>query len=320
MAVSKTLRYQVLRRDNFTCRYCGGVAPNVVLTVDHVLAVTLGGSDDSSNLVASCRDCNAGKAASTVDQPLIDQVSADAVRWAKAVEFASAQALDRHREDLTERDMFDSTWRTFSYRDRTGVHEVPRPLGWEDSVDHMRARGLPTEILQECVRIAMERPHIKLEGRFNYFCGIAWKKIRTIDDGAISLYSGEQSTSPKRTPICGETDCEADAFPDMELMGYFSERLVHLMGGSPVDQWFASRVLWDGLSRASFSWDSEMASPGCCCTKAMDAAREAIDDSIARHLQKMADVGKDPDSVYYMGASPREPVISIGRAAGDDVL
>lgn len=54
MAVSKRTRYEVLRRDNHTCRYCGGSAPDVRLTVDHVLPVTLGGSDDPSNLVAAC--------------------------------------------------------------------------------------------------------------------------------------------------------------------------------------------------------------------------------------------------------------------------
>jgi hypothetical protein len=27
MTVSRTLRYQVLRRDGFTCRYCGGKVP-----------------------------------------------------------------------------------------------------------------------------------------------------------------------------------------------------------------------------------------------------------------------------------------------------
>ena len=36
MAVSKRLRYEVLRRDNHTCRYCGAQAPDVKLTVDNM--------------------------------------------------------------------------------------------------------------------------------------------------------------------------------------------------------------------------------------------------------------------------------------------
>ncbi|MGC7224589.1 HNH endonuclease, partial [Mycobacteroides abscessus subsp. massiliense] len=44
MAVTKRLRYEVLRRDNYSCRYCGRSAPEVKLTVDHVVPVALGGS------------------------------------------------------------------------------------------------------------------------------------------------------------------------------------------------------------------------------------------------------------------------------------
>ena len=39
MAVSKRTRYEVLRRDNHACRYCGASAPDAKLTVDHVLPV-----------------------------------------------------------------------------------------------------------------------------------------------------------------------------------------------------------------------------------------------------------------------------------------
>lgn len=59
--VTKRLRYEVLRRDGFTCRYCGAKAPDVPLRVDHVIPVVLGGPDHPSNLVAACQDCNSGK-------------------------------------------------------------------------------------------------------------------------------------------------------------------------------------------------------------------------------------------------------------------
>ncbi|MFF8482376.1 HNH endonuclease [Streptomyces antibioticus] len=61
MAVSKRLRYEIFRRDNHTCRYCGASAPNVPLRVDHVTPVALGGSDKPENLVTSCEPCNSGK-------------------------------------------------------------------------------------------------------------------------------------------------------------------------------------------------------------------------------------------------------------------
>lgn len=61
MSLSKKLRFEVLKRDKFTCQYCGKAAPDVVLQVDHIDPVANGGSDDMMNLIASCFDCNQGK-------------------------------------------------------------------------------------------------------------------------------------------------------------------------------------------------------------------------------------------------------------------
>jgi HNH endonuclease len=55
------LRFRVLERDNYTCRYCGATPPAARLEVDHVVPKSLGGSDDLVNLVTSCSVCNNGK-------------------------------------------------------------------------------------------------------------------------------------------------------------------------------------------------------------------------------------------------------------------
>lgn len=62
MACSVRMRFEVFKRDAFTCRYCGKKSPDVVLEVDHIVPVCEGGSDDEMNLVTSCWDCNRGKA------------------------------------------------------------------------------------------------------------------------------------------------------------------------------------------------------------------------------------------------------------------
>ena len=41
MAVTKRTRYEVLRRDGHACRYCGQMAPDVKLAVDHVVPVDM---------------------------------------------------------------------------------------------------------------------------------------------------------------------------------------------------------------------------------------------------------------------------------------
>jgi hypothetical protein len=61
--VTSSVRFAVLFRDDFTCRYCGRSAPEVVLHVDHRLPRSRGGTDDLDNLVTSCADCNLGKGA-----------------------------------------------------------------------------------------------------------------------------------------------------------------------------------------------------------------------------------------------------------------
>ena len=59
--ISKSTRFEVFKRDSFTCQYCGKSAPDVVLEVDHINPVSKGGDDDISNLITACFDCNRGK-------------------------------------------------------------------------------------------------------------------------------------------------------------------------------------------------------------------------------------------------------------------
>ena len=53
----KKIRLQVLKRDAYTCAYCGDQANEV----DHRIAKVKGGEDSLDNLVAACRRCNIQK-------------------------------------------------------------------------------------------------------------------------------------------------------------------------------------------------------------------------------------------------------------------
>lgn len=59
--LGKKIRFEVFKRDKFTCQYCGRKAPEVVLEVDHIKPVADGGTDEMLNLVTACFDCNRGK-------------------------------------------------------------------------------------------------------------------------------------------------------------------------------------------------------------------------------------------------------------------
>lgn len=61
MSVNPKLRFEVFKRDDFTCRYCSRKTPEVILEIDHVIPRAEGGGDEIENLVTACFECNRGK-------------------------------------------------------------------------------------------------------------------------------------------------------------------------------------------------------------------------------------------------------------------
>ncbi len=57
------LRIFILNRDSFSCQYCGRspMKEKVVLHIDHKIPRNKGGTNDISNLITSCQECNLGK-------------------------------------------------------------------------------------------------------------------------------------------------------------------------------------------------------------------------------------------------------------------
>lgn len=62
----KVIIRAVLKRDNYTCHYCGDRSGD--FEIDHMIPVSRGGSDDLDNLVTSCRTCNRQKRDKTVEE------------------------------------------------------------------------------------------------------------------------------------------------------------------------------------------------------------------------------------------------------------
>lgn len=60
-SISLSLRFHILRRDKYTCQYCGAKAPDAALHIDHVIPVVDGGNNKPENLIAACVRCNLGK-------------------------------------------------------------------------------------------------------------------------------------------------------------------------------------------------------------------------------------------------------------------
>lgn len=133
--MSPKLRFLVLQRDGFTCRYCGARAPDVQLHVDHVVARKLGGSNDLRNLATACRDCNLGKAALELPR-----------RWFCAAEYASAgaaieESLERWGSSVDPRGIFDLIQHCMSgdHEPKSVLNMVMAAQDWATLVATIRA-------------------------------------------------------------------------------------------------------------------------------------------------------------------------------------
>ena len=67
------LRFEVFKRDNFICKYCGrNVKDKIKLVVDHIIPKSKGGKDILDNLITSCEDCNLGKGDVLLSRRLVE--------------------------------------------------------------------------------------------------------------------------------------------------------------------------------------------------------------------------------------------------------
>lgn len=218
MSVSKRLRYEVFRRDNFTCRSCGAKAPEARLEPDHVVPVALGGSDDPSNLATACSNCNSGKSSSSPDAPLVAEVSEDALRWSHAMADAAVQMRAELAGRVEIHMKFDSWWNAWTYGNAKKV-PLPRPDDWRSSVDSFLGAGLPLDILGWCVDKAM-RSKASPDQTWRYMCGIAWGKAKELQVAAQALAAGtstnedDEEISPEI--MAGRADLACEMLGDCE--------------------------------------------------------------------------------------------------------
>lgn len=188
--VSKALRFEILRRDNFRCHYCGTEAAQTELHVDHVVPQSLGGTNDPSNLVTACAQCNSGKAGRTLDEPVLAAVDEKAQRYATAVEQAIAERRQVLTTEQQTKNAFRAEWNRWEPTE-------PLPAGFGDSVRQFMRAGLDWEDIVDSIEVAMSRHDIRgrEHARFKYFCGVCNRKIEDVRKRADEIMSGTESQS-----------------------------------------------------------------------------------------------------------------------------
>lgn len=165
--IGKRLRFEVLRRDKFTCLYCGKSSPNVILEVDHVVPVVDGGTNDLQNLATSCFECNRGKSTKPVGvfnvetMPSFEQMELHRIQVEEFIEYTKFVKESQDQLAL-------EVWRIFGYsravdsRITSGIISQIKSIGFEETV--------------HVAHISASRKDGDLWNRYMYFCGVCRNK------------------------------------------------------------------------------------------------------------------------------------------------
>ena len=171
--LSKKTRFDVFKRDQFACQYCGAHPPSVLLHVDHIVAVAAGGLNSIDNLVTACEPCNLGKGARPLQvapQTLADKATATQEREAQLLGY---QAIFEARRTRIE----SETWRVLEQLAGAPLKDASR----DDfaSVKRFIERiGVHSVLEAADIASAAAVPERK---RFKYFCGVCWNLVRQAD-------------------------------------------------------------------------------------------------------------------------------------------
>lgn len=185
MAVGARTRFEVFKRDKFTCQYCGRNPPTVVLHCDHIVPQSEGGPDDQLNLVTSCQDCNLGKSnvpLGQVTRPIAEQM-ADAAERKEQVEQYNQFLLSIRESEASVIEDLGTYW----YDQFCKPKDRGKYVFGTARVPSIRAflKRLPHALILEAIDISIKIPAAMPndEKRWRYFCKVCWNKIRAAEGG-----------------------------------------------------------------------------------------------------------------------------------------
>lgn len=172
MAVTKTQRFEVFKRDKFICQYCGKRPPDTVLECDHIEPVCNGGSDDFHNLVTSCFDCNRGKAGRSLED--------DATLPIQEMQLETLAQLTAFNEMLIDSmKTKDEQLKWLARRVSKNLDVSFSKQGDEHKSLSIFARTLDFDSIVMASETAGSKQISSPAKRWKYFCGICWKMIKS---------------------------------------------------------------------------------------------------------------------------------------------
>lgn len=174
-SLSKKTRFEVFKRDGFKCQYCGSCPPSVLLHVDHIHPVALGGENDTDNLITACEGCNLGKGArslNVVPTSLADKAAAVAEREEQLLGYQAV--LEGRRERIEE-----ELWRVAEIIE-TGSSSKGMSREWTGSIRKFNER-LGVHASMEAANVARTKFPYGGKRTFLYFCGVCWNLVRKLE-------------------------------------------------------------------------------------------------------------------------------------------
>ncbi len=170
--LSKRLRFEVFKRDGFSCQYCGATPPSVILHCDHIHPVSAGGKTEIDNLVTACQPCNAGKSdipLSIIPQGLDARAAEILEREAQIAGYEAIMRARRERLDDDAQEVLDRFCEMF------GRRGMPR----EDFISIKRfIEKLGLDTCLWAADVGYQKFKYNYKKAFTYFCGICWNRIR----------------------------------------------------------------------------------------------------------------------------------------------
>jgi hypothetical protein len=166
-------RFEIFKRDEFKCQYCGRTPPEVVLELDHVIPKSKGGKNDINNYLTSCFECNRGK-----KDNQLDNIPPSLVTNIAAIKEKRVQ-IKKYNDYLNE--IQTSKLEAFNQLDEIYNSYFPEYVlsdNFKFNTLNTLIQHLPLIKLKEAMHMACS----KLKGQDNraikYFCGICWNWIK----------------------------------------------------------------------------------------------------------------------------------------------
>ena len=174
--MKNSLRFEIFKRDGFTCVYCGRNPPSVILEVDHILPRSKKGTDKIENLATACFECNRGKR----DKKLSEVAPSIKVSLARVKE-GEAQMKEyrtflRKKERQIVKDIEDID---DFFSSLTGNKKI-----FADSYKRTTIRTFLKNLSKQEIMEALDLAFSKfyhpenIDRTIKYFCGIAWNWIK----------------------------------------------------------------------------------------------------------------------------------------------